>query len=88
MMGKHQKRSERKRESGRGGGSDGKAACFKKGWIKRASDSSAKKTDRMERAREPERESGRAGWPLTRRHYRERDYGCSKLSKHSPKDPS
>lgn len=31
---------------------------------------------------------GREGWPLTRGHYREGDYGCSKLSKHSPQDPS
>lgn len=31
---------------------------------------------------------GERGWPLTRGHYREGDYGCSKLSKHSPRDPS
>lgn len=38
--------------------------------------------------REQQREREREGWPLTRGHYREGDYGCSKLSKHSPRDPS
>ena len=41
-----------------------------------------------EREREPERERGEEGWPLTWGHYREGDYGCSELSKHSPRDPS
>lgn len=47
----------------------------------------SQKPEKMQRG-EPERERGEEGWPLTWGHYREGDYGCSELSKHSPQDPS
>lgn len=59
---------------------DGKAAGFKKDGLKGLWIVQPKNNENGVRERE--------GWPLTWGHYRKGDYGCSKLSKHSPRDPS
>lgn len=88
--GERQKRSERKRAQSVAEEAERWEGCwFQKGRIKEEGLQIVQPKNNENRGREgaSEREGAR-GWPLTRGHYRKGDYGCSKLSKHSPRDPS